>query len=164
MQEAPTRSSRSLVIRHANPSDASALAGLITQLAAHHGDQANTDEERLSADLFASSPWAVALVAERDGGLQGYALLVRLYHAQFARRSMDLHHLFVVPAARDTGIGQALIRAATIEAEAEGCAQLVVGTHPDNHRAQSFYRKLGFQDAPPGGPKFRLQLGVGMQC
>ena len=76
---------------------------------------------------------------------------------------MDLHHLFVVPASRDSGIGKALIRAATIAAEAEGCAQLVVGTHPDNHRAQGFYRKLGFKDSSSGGPKFKLQLGAGVE-
>ena len=163
MQEDASSSIHSLIIRHASREDASALAGLITQLAAHHGDQADTNEERLEADLFASPPWAVALVAEQDRKLLGYALLVRLYRAQFSRRSMDLHHLFVVPASRDFGIGKALIRAARTAAEAEGCAQLVVGTHPDNHRAQSFYRKLGFQDSSSGGPKFRLQLGAHVQ-
>ena len=161
MQQDASNSIHSLVVRRATKEDAKALAGLITQLAAHHGDQANTSEERVEADLFASSPWAITLVAEQDRKLLGYALLVRLYRAQFAKRSMDLHHLFVVPAARYSGVGQALIRAATAAAEAEGCAQLVVGTHPDNHRAQSFYRKLGFQDSSPGGPKFRLQLGAG---
>ncbi len=162
MQEDSLPSSRSLIIRPAIPDDAHSLAKLIAQLAAHHGDQATTSAERLKADLFAASPWAVALVAERDGGLLGYAFLVRLYQAQFAKRAMDLHHLFVVPNARSSGVGTALIRAATLAAEAGGCVRLVVGTHPDNHRAQSFYRKLGFQDAPPGGPRFRLQLGAGM--
>ena len=162
MQEASPPSSHSLVIRPAVPDDAQTLTELIAQLAAHHGDRATTNAERLKADLFAASPWAIALVAERDGGLLGYALLVRLYHAQFAKRRMDLHHLFVVRASRDSGIGKALIQAATMAAEAEGCTQLVVGTHPDNHRAQSFYRKLGFQDSSSGGPKFGLQLGAGV--
>jgi len=162
MQEAPPPSNHSLVIRPAVPEDAQPLTELIVQLAAHHGDRATTGVERLRADLFSASPWAIALVAERDGGLLGYALLVSLYNAQFAKRGMDLHHLFVVPASRDSGIGKALIRAATIAAEAEGCAQLVVGTHPDNHRAQGFYRKLGFQDSSSGGPKFKLQLGAGV--
>lgn len=163
MKENPLDSDHSLVIRHAVPDDADALAGFINRLAAHHGDQATTDEDSLRADLFTSSPWAVALMAELNGCLLGYALLVRLYRAQFAARVMDLHHLFVMPEARGSGIGEALIRAARAEAEAEGCTQLVVGTHPDNHRAQEFYRKIGFQEALPGGPKFRLQLGAGTQ-
>lgn len=162
MQEALPPPSHSLVIRPAVPEDAQPLTELIIQLAAHHGDRATTNAERLRADIFSASPWAIALVAERDGGLLGYALLVRLYNAQFAKRGMDLHHLFVVPASRDSGIGEALIRAAKMTAEAEGCAQLVVGTHPDNHRAQSFYLKLDFQESSSGGPKFKLHLGAGM--
>jgi ribosomal protein S18 acetylase RimI-like enzyme len=158
MQEDLHRSGHSLVVRHAVPDDAAALVGLIIRLAAHHGDRATTDEDRLRTDLFGSSPWAIALVAERDGNLLGYALLARLYRAHFAARIIDLHHLFVLPEARNSGIGEALIQAAKIEAEAQGCSHLVVSTHPDNHRAQGFYRKLGFQDASPGGPKFRLPL------
>jgi len=158
MQEDLSRSDHSFGIRRAVPNDAAALAGLIIRLAAHHGDQATTNEDRLRADLFGSLPWALALVAERDGNLLGYALLARLYRAHFAARIMDLHHLFVLPEARNSGVGEAMIRAAKIEAEAQGCSQLVVSTHPDNHRAQGFYRKLGFQDASPGGPKFRLPL------
>jgi ribosomal protein S18 acetylase RimI-like enzyme len=161
MQEDRPRSGPSLLVRHAVPDDTTSLAELIVQLAAHHGDQATTDGASLRVDLFSSSPWAIALVAELGGNLLGYALLVRLYRAQFATRMMDLHHLFVVPAARGTGAGTALIRAARVEAEAQGCAQLVVGVHPDNIRAQGFYRKLGFQDAPPGGPRFRLELEAG---
>ncbi|MET7246534.1 GNAT family N-acetyltransferase [Methylobacterium sp. EM32] len=109
--------------------------------------------------MFASPPWATALVAEEAGTLIGYALLVRLYRAQYASRALDLHHLFVVPGARSSGVGRALVQAARAEAEAQGCARLMIGTHPDNRRAQSFYRALGFTDRPPGGPQFELPLG-----
>lgn len=162
MQKDFPASSRSFVVRPVVPDDVDLLEQLIVQLAAHHGDRATTNAGRLNADLFGASPWAVALVAEWDGGLLGHAFRVRLYQAHSARRVMELHHLFVVPAARDRGVGTALIRAATQAAEATECARLVVGTHPDNHRAQSFYRKLGFEDAPFGGPRFRLQLSAGM--
>ncbi|MGX7708202.1 N-acetyltransferase family protein [Methylobacterium sp. Gmos1] len=156
MQDEPVRAA---VVRRAVPGDAEALAGLIGQLAAHHGDRATTDADSLRADLFGSLPWATALVAEDAGKLVGYALLVRLYRGQYAARALDLHHLFVVPEARNAGIGRALVRAARAEAEAQGCDRLMVGTHPDNRRAQSFYRTLGFADRPPGGPQFELPLG-----
>ncbi|MFH6783560.1 MULTISPECIES: GNAT family N-acetyltransferase [Methylobacterium] len=146
------------VVRHAVADDTRALAGLIDQLAAHHGDRATTDDNALRTDLFASSPWATALVAEGGGRLVGYALLVRLYQAQYAARAMDLHHLFVVPDARNSGIGKALIEAARTEAAARGCVRLVVGTHPENRRAQSFYRMLGCPDLPPHGPRFEIPL------
>ncbi|GJD63116.1 GNAT family N-acetyltransferase [Methylobacterium frigidaeris] len=158
MLDNPSRMRTAIVIRHAVPDDAEALAGLICQLAAHHGDRATTDAETLRSDLFASPPWATALVVEREQGLTGYALLIRLYRAQYAARAMDLHHLFVAPAARGSGAGRSLVNAARTEAEAQGCARLVVGTHPDNHRAQSFYRMLGFAALSPGGPRFELPL------
>ena len=128
MQENPLVSSPLFVVRPAIPDDTHLLAELIGQLAAHHGDQATTNAEHLRADLFATSPWAIALVAERDDGLLGYAVLVRLYQAQLAKRAMDLHHLFVLPAARGSGVGTALICSAKLAAKAEGCARLMVGT------------------------------------
>jgi GNAT superfamily N-acetyltransferase len=163
MQDEPVHAPVVAGVRRAIPDDAEALAGLIGQLAAHHGDRATTDADHLRADLFASPPWATALVAEDTEKLIGYALLVRLYHAQFAARALDLHHLFVVPEARSSGVGRALVQAARAEAEAQGCARLMVGTHPDNYRAQSFYRTLGFVDRPPGGAQFELPLG-GDRC
>jgi GNAT superfamily N-acetyltransferase len=160
MQDGSVRAPAAAIVRHAVPDDAEPLAGLIGRLAAHHGDHATTDADRLRTDLFASPPWATALVAEAAGILVGYALLVRLYRAHYASRALDLHHLFVLPEARHAGVGRALVRAARAEAEAQGCARLLVGTHPDNRRAQSFYRTLGFADRPAGGPKFELALGV----
>lgn len=154
----PIHDHEAVVVRRAIEDDAGALAGLVALLAAHHGDHATTDETILRTDLFASPPWATALVAERERRLVGYALLVRLYRAQYAARAMDLHHLFVAPEARRSGIGRALIQAARAEAEAQGCVRLMVGTHPDNHRAQALYRNLGFSDRPPGGPQFELRL------
>ena len=148
----------STLVRHAILHDAETLVGLITQLAAHHGDRATIDGVRLREDLFTSPAWATTLVAEQAGCLVGYALLVRLYCAHFATRTMDLHHLFVLPEVRSSGVGQALIRSAITEAAAQSCGQLVVGTHPSNLRAQAFYRKLGFREASEGGPKFKLQI------
>lgn len=159
MQDGAVHAQVAAIVRHAVPDDAEALVGLIGQLAAHHGDHATTDADRLRADLFASPPWATALVAEEAGTLIGYALLVRLYRGQDAARALDLHHLFVAPEARHAGIGRTLVQAARAEADAQGCARLLVGTHPGNHRAQSFYRSLGFADRPPGGPQFELPLG-----
>lgn len=161
MDEGPGATARTPLLRRAVPNDAPALADLIGQLAAHHGDRATTDAAALRADLFGPSTWATALVAEDGTSLVGYALLVRLYRAQEAARIMDLHHLFVAPGARCAGIGRRLIRAAEAEARAQGCVRLVVGTHPDNHRAQSYYRMLGFTDRPPGGPGFARSLVPG---
>lgn len=117
-REGAVRTGASPAVRHATPADAGALVQLIGLLAAHHGDCATVTRDSVTADLFASPPWATALMADGDSDTLGYALLVRTYRAQFARRVMDLHHLFVVAEARGRGVGTALVRAAAREAEA----------------------------------------------
>ena len=67
MDDAPA----GVLLRRAVPDDAPALADLIGQLAAHHGDQATTDAAALRADLFGPSPCATALVAEDGTSLVG---------------------------------------------------------------------------------------------
>ena len=162
MRKNSVHTSASSIIRRACPDDAEALVDLVHQLAVHHGDRATTDANTFRADLFTSMPWATALVAEQTGKLIGYALLVRLYRAQYATRVMNLTDLFVASESRGSGIGKELIQAARDEAEAQGCTQLVVATHADNYPAQSFYRKLGFLDTQPRVLKFKLPLTNGV--
>ncbi|BAQ49728.1 hypothetical protein Maq22A_1p37775 (plasmid) [Methylobacterium aquaticum] len=56
MDEEPGATARTPLLRRAVPDDAPALADLIGQLAAHHGDRATTDAAALRADLFGPSP------------------------------------------------------------------------------------------------------------
>ncbi len=113
----------------------------------------------LEEDLFGSAPWIYALVAEQYGSLLGYALLCRVYRAQFGERGFDLRHLFVAEQARGAGLGKRLVKAALDEARLCRCAFLVVGTHPDNAAAQQFYESLGFERVAGTGPRFRLMIG-----
>lgn len=89
-REGAGRTGAPSTVRHATPADAQVLVRLISLLAAHHGDRASVGVDSVIADLFSASPWATALVAEGGAGVVGYALLVRTYRAQFARRVMDL--------------------------------------------------------------------------
>jgi GNAT superfamily N-acetyltransferase len=145
-------------IRPARAGDAAGLLRMVEQLARHHGDDPMTNLAVLERDLFGPFPWATSLVAEDGAALLGYAILVRLYNAQFGTRGIDLHHLFVVDTARDAGLGRRLIDAVLMQAQEWGCSFVVVGTHPDNLRAQAFYEGLGFQRAATGFPRFRKEL------
>ena len=58
-------------VRHATPADAETLVQLIGLLAAHHGDRATVSVDSVTADLFVSPPWAIALVAEESAGILG---------------------------------------------------------------------------------------------
>ena len=148
-------------IRPVRRSDVPRLLEMIGALAAHHGDAATATARTLDRDLFGSSACARALVADRDGQVLGYALLAIYPHLHFGRRVMELHHLFVDDSARGNGVGRHLVAAAVEEARRQECAHLVVGTHPDNQRAQQIYSALGFQAQESGGPRFRLDLPAG---
>nr|WP_250890471.1 GNAT family N-acetyltransferase [Sphingobium nicotianae] len=131
---------------------------MIARLARHHGDEPLIDAARLQADLFGPVPWLHGLVVERFGYVVGYALLTPLYRAQLTQRGLDLHHLFVIESSRGIGLGKLLVDAALTFARAEGCSYLAVGTHADNHRAQDFYRTLGFEARAASGERFALAL------
>src|SRR4051794_36965854 len=113
----------------------------------------------LERDLFGPAPWVTALVAEQGTSLLGYAILCRMYRDHSGERGVDLHHLFVVERARNSGVGGRLVEAALDEARLWGCTFLNVGTRPENLGAQRFYEKLGFERAPQGGPRFRTAVG-----
>jgi GNAT superfamily N-acetyltransferase len=137
--------------------DIPAICRMIKALATHHGDTATVTATTLRRDVFGAIPWFHLLVAKTPAGLQGYAALLPLGQLQYAKREMDLHHLFVTPAARGQGIGRALIAAAIAHARTLGCTSLRVGTAPDNLRAQAFYLDFGFTPST-NYPRFRLDL------
>lgn len=146
-------------IRPATPADLAELLTMVHALARHHDDTPDVTEADLARDLFGAPPWLQVLVAEEGRRLAGYAALQSLSQLQFGRRGMDLHHLFVQPAARGLGLGRALVSASIAHATALGCRYLTVSTHPDNHAAQAFYLALGFAARSAGAPRFALALG-----
>ncbi len=78
------------VIRRAVRADVAAVLQMIGDLARHHGDAPRANSAGLEQDLFGPAPWVSALVAEQRGSLLGYAILCRIYRAQFGERGIDL--------------------------------------------------------------------------
>ncbi|RUS60905.1 GNAT family N-acetyltransferase [Pseudorhodobacter sp. E13] len=146
-----------ITTRPAQPTDIPHLLEGVCRLAAHHDDPCTASAETLARDLFEQGPWMQALVAEQQGQVIGYAMLLRLAQVQFGTRGMDLHHLFVWPAYRQTGAGRALIAAAQSHARAQGCNYLTVGTHPDNAAAETYYLHQGFARRA-NTPRFAMPL------
>lgn len=145
-------------IRNAQLDDANRIAEMVGQLAVHHGDTPTVTPDDISRDIAGPQPWLHILVAEADGALIGYAALCSLIRLQFGQRGMDLHHLFVDPAHRSRGIGRSLVAASIARARALTCSYLSVGTHPENHAAQSFYVEQGFQRRDAAAPRFLIRL------
>lgn len=147
-----------LLIRSAALPDSADLHRMIHSLARHHGDVPSISLAQLHRDLFTQTPWAHALVAEWGGGLCGYGILVPQWKAQTAMRGVELHHLFVDPAARGRGVGRALVAACQAHARQIGAGRFSVGTHPGNSAAQAFYLAVGLQPAPTPGPRYVTAL------
>ena len=130
---------------------------MVKALAAHHDDTPTVTLDSLRREALGEKPWLTLLVAERQGGLAGYAALCPLVQLQFGVRGMDMHHLFVNADQRGRGVGRALIEGALDAARRLGCRYMTVGTHPDNHAAAQVYLRSGFDAMPPPGPRFRLK-------
>lgn len=88
------------------------------------------------------------LVAERAGEVVAYALYFATYSTFRVQPSLYLEDLFVRPAERGHGIGEALLRKLAAIAVARGCARFEWTVLDWNVRAQKFYRSLGAQILP----------------
>lgn len=84
---------------------------------------------------------AVTLVADDDGTVQGYVLL--LFHAgtSLAR----LYSIAVDPAARGRGLAAALLEAAEAAATERGCVDMRLEVRPDNAGAIVLYEGHGYR-------------------
>ena len=151
-------------LRPVKEDDLPSLLGLVVALHAHHGYPAGATLDTLARDVMGDPPcmgdppWLKTLVAEREGRLVGYAALCPAARMHFGLRGMYLHHLYVDPGLRGAGLGRRLIEACVEVAKDLGCAFMVVGTEPGNHKAQAVYVACGFEALPGDGSWFRRWL------
>ena len=98
----------------------------------------------------------LVLVARQDGRLVGYCLLVlvaptdpevleALDQGRALRPSAELSKFYLHPDTHGSGLAAQLVEAAAGAAASVGARSLWLGVNKDNVRAQSFYRKSGFQ-------------------
>lgn len=86
----------------------------------------------------------VQLIArDDDGAAVGFATIFWMWSTTQAARVGLMNDLFVAPAARGSGIADALIAACRERCAQRGAASLQWQTAPDNHRAQVVYERMG---------------------
>lgn len=115
------------------------------------GSEAEHREEvgRFFAGGFPREPWEVLLAEGPGGSAAGFAeLSIRPYaEGCSSGRVAYLEGWYVAPAARRSGVGRALVRAAEAWGRARGCNELASDTHPENDVGAAAHRALGFEDA-----------------
>lgn len=88
----------------------------------------------------------IAVVAEVDGAIVGYALLCSFWSNELHGEVCTVDELFVVPVSRSLGLGTALITALQQGAvpRFRDAVALELEVTPVNRRARALYERLGF--------------------
>jgi GNAT superfamily N-acetyltransferase len=135
-------------VRPARAADATILADMANDLNDHVGVKGRPfTPERIRADGFGPHAAFTPMIAEVDGTVAGYVFFSPGYNTDVAARSMWLHDLFVMPAARGRGVGYTLMAAVAAETLRAGCVSLEWGVHTANAGALEFYRRVGAASA-----------------
>lgn len=140
-----------ITTRAARAADAAEITKMIAGISAFHGDTAEIEFGDVMSLCFGPAPWCSIVVAEQGDVLLGYAALQQKVQLQFARRFLDVQHLFVKEPARGLGAGRILIEAACEIARAHRCAGITLGVMAQNRSAQAFYRANGFEQRETSG-------------
>lgn len=113
-----------MVAHVANKSSVSVFAGWI--------------DDPASAVFYAAAPVTRAPL--------GYAVLTAPdFPIDLDASDVELRRIYTLAAMHGSGLGNALMHSAIDEAQARGRSRLLLGVHPDNTRARSFYERTGFR-------------------
>ena len=134
-----------LTLRPARPEDVPLIIDLIHDLADFErlADQVRVDPALLREHLFGPRPYAECVIAWVGADAAGFALYFHNYSTFVGRPGIYLEDLFVRPAFRGQGHGEALLRFLARTAVERGCGRLEWSVLDWNQRAIDFYRKLG---------------------
>jgi len=138
--------SPSFKLRAAELRDVQAIVGLIRELADFEQltHLLQVTPEKLRPHLFGEKPVAEALVAEVDGaGVVAFALFFTNFSTFLAQPGLYLEDLYVRPAHRGAGIGQALLRRLAQLAMERGCGRFEWSVLDWNDNAIRFYQGMG---------------------
>jgi GNAT superfamily N-acetyltransferase len=136
--------------RAARQADWEAVASLV--LALYREDPAPTEVTRAQAlrtlaRLAAEPIRGVALVAEAEHGLVGYALLCSFWSNELGGEVCCVDELFVTPAERSRGLATALVGGLCARQLPwfEHAVAFELEVTPGNRRARALYERLGFR-------------------
>jgi ribosomal protein S18 acetylase RimI-like enzyme len=132
-------------VRRAQREDVERLAPLVLDYVVGFYRQPRPSDKDLQAviEVGVEGREGASFLAERDGRLLGFATLYFSWGTLRAGRIAIMNDLYVVEAARGTGVAADLFRACAEESARQGCVEMTWETAPDNVRAQRFYDRMG---------------------
>ena len=135
----------SYTLRPAQAADVAAIVGLIGELAEfeHLTHLLAVTPESLHPHLFGPRPVAEAVVAEVAGTVVGFALFFTNFSTFLAKPGLYLDDLYVQPAHRSAGIGEALLKHLGALAVARDYGRFEWSVLDWNDNAIRFYRRMG---------------------
>jgi GNAT superfamily N-acetyltransferase len=136
---------KGLDIVRACPGDVDTLLTLIRELAEFErlSHEVVATPAQLTAALFGPQANVEAALARVEGEVVGFALWFHNFSTFVGRRGLYLEDLYIRPAHRGRGYGQALLRHLASIAVERGCGRMEWAVLDWNRRAVDFYRALG---------------------
>jgi len=134
-----------ITIRHATDADVEQVFELISAIADHHGQShfVLTDTAELRKAGFGDHPKYGVLLAEYRGRVAGFVSYTIAYSIWLGRQYMHIDDVFVDSKFRGKHIGKSLMLEARKYSESLGISRIKWEIQKDNHRAKSFYERLG---------------------
>ena len=134
-----------LHIAPARPGDVELIVTLIRELAEFERllHEVRIAPDDLRRDLFGARPYAEAVIARVGDEAVGFALWFHNYSTFAGRPGLYLEDLFIRPAHRGHGYGEALLAYLAGLAVERGCARFEWAVLDWNEKAIGFYRRLG---------------------
>ena len=131
--------------RPARVEDVAAIVGLIRELAEFEklSHLVEVTPQTLRPHLFGPQPVAEAVVAEVDDSVVAFALFFTNFSTFLGRPGLYLEDLYVQPAQRGKGIGEALLKHLARLAVNRGCGRFEWSVLDWNEGAIGFYEKMG---------------------
>jgi ribosomal protein S18 acetylase RimI-like enzyme len=139
----------SLDVRSVTEADLAAVSELlVAQLREHRVD---TPAERIAsaaAAVVAHPERGRLLVAVEDGRAVGVAAISFMWPIEHGGKAAWLEELYIVPAARERGVGTRLLREALRVARECGAVAVDLEVDVEHERVASLYAREGFEKLP----------------
>ncbi|MBK6657221.1 MAG: GNAT family N-acetyltransferase [Proteobacteria bacterium] len=136
-----------VTIRVATLADVDALSDLLSVLfGQEHEFRPDVPAHRRGLTRIIANPdTGLVLLAAADERVLAMVNLLFTVSTALGERVALLEDMVVAPGVRATGLGSRLLDEALVAARGAGCKRITLLTDHDNHDAQRFYAKHGFE-------------------